>query len=92
MLNSKQSHGQTPYLATSLRSQNRILKVKNKLKAMLVGGPQNGQTLEFDEPHPEIAIAARVMERNGNWRVVFTSKYKLVSSASPLQYEFETAN
>ena len=63
--------------------------MKNKLKAVLVGGPQNGQTLELDEANPEITILARVMERTGQWRVVFTSKYKLVSNESPLRYEFE---
>jgi len=63
--------------------------MNNKLKAMLVGGPQNGQTLELDEETPEITILSRVLERTGQWRIVFTSKYKLVSKESPLRYEFE---
>jgi len=63
--------------------------MKDKLKAMLVGGPQNGQTLELDAETPEITILSRVLERNGEWRVVFTSRYKLVSKGSPLRYEFE---
>jgi hypothetical protein len=64
--------------------------MKEKLKAVLVGGPQNGQAIELDDATPQITILARVLERNGQWRVVFTSKYKLVSGdASPLRYEFE---
>jgi hypothetical protein len=63
--------------------------MKDKLKVMLVGGPQNGQTMELDEETPEITILSRVLQRNGEWRVVFTSKYKLGSKGSPLRYEFE---
>jgi hypothetical protein len=63
--------------------------MKNRLKAVLVGGPQDGQGIELDEAAPEIAILARVLERNGQWKVVFKSKYKLVPNASPLRYEFE---
>jgi hypothetical protein len=62
--------------------------MKNKLKAVLVGGPQNGQALELDEAVPEISILARVLERNGQWKVAFKSTYKLVSNKSPLRYEF----
>jgi len=61
-----------------------------KLKAVLVGGPQNGQAIELDIATPQITILGRVLERTGEWRVVFTSKYKLVSGEeSPLRYEFE---
>jgi hypothetical protein len=64
--------------------------MKAKLKAVLLGGPQNGQAIELDDATPQITILARVLERNGKWRVVFTSKYKLVSGQeSPLRYEFE---
>jgi len=64
--------------------------MKAKLKAVLVGGPQNGQAIELDDVTPQITILARVMERTGKMRVVFTSKYNLVSGAeSPLRYEFE---
>ena len=64
--------------------------MKAKLKAVLVGGPQNGQAIELDEATPQITILARVLERTGEWRVMFTSKYKLMSGAeSPLRYEFE---
>ena len=64
--------------------------MKAKLKAVLVGGPQNGQPIELDDVTPLITILARVLERNGQWRVVFTSKYKLLSGEeSPLRYEFE---
>jgi hypothetical protein len=64
--------------------------MKAKLKAVLVGGPQNGQAIELDDATPQITILARVLERNGQMRVVFTSKYKLVSGEeSPLRYEFE---
>ncbi len=63
--------------------------MKSKLKAILVGGPQNGQTIELDEETAEISILSRVLERNGEWRVVFTSKYKLTAKESPLRYEFE---
>jgi hypothetical protein len=63
--------------------------MKDKLKAMLIGGSQNGQTLELDTETPEITILSRVLERNGEWRVVYTSKYKLASKGSPLRYEFE---
>ena len=60
-----------------------------KIKAILVGGPQNGQALELDEETQEITILSRVLEKDGTWRVVFTSKYKLASKSSPLRYEFE---
>jgi len=60
-----------------------------KIKAILVGGPQNGQTIELDGETPEITILARVLERNGQWRVVFTSKYKLTGNESPLRYEYQ---
>ena len=64
--------------------------MKAKLKAVLVRGPQNGQAIELDDATPQITILARVLERNGKWRVVSTSKYKLVSGEeSPLRYEFE---
>jgi hypothetical protein len=63
--------------------------MKSKLKAILVGGPQDGQTIELDEETPEISILSRVLERNGQWRVVFTSKYKLTAKGSPLRYESE---
>jgi len=64
--------------------------MKAKHKVVLVGGPQNGQAIELDEATPQITILARVLERTGEWRVVFTSKYKLVSGAElPLRYEFE---
>jgi hypothetical protein len=64
--------------------------MKVKLKAVLVGGPQNGQAIELDEATPEITILARVLGRNGQRKVVFTSKYKLVpGDESPIRYEFE---
>ena len=64
--------------------------METKLKAVLVGGPQNGQAIELDEASPQITILARVLEKTGQWRVVFTSKYRLASGqVSPLRYEFE---
>jgi hypothetical protein len=66
--------------------------MKTKLKAILIGGPSNGQTFELDEANPEISIASRVLERNGKWRVLFTSKYKLKSSGQTLKYEFDDSN
>jgi hypothetical protein len=73
----------------TVRQQDHTI-MKAKLKAVLVGGPQNGQAIELDEATPQITILARVLERTGEWRVVFTSKYKLVSGAEPpLRYEFE---
>ena len=63
--------------------------MKVKLKAVLIGGPQNGQAIKLDEVTPQITILARVLERTGKRRVVFSSEYKLVSGAeSPLRYEF----
>jgi hypothetical protein len=63
--------------------------MKSKLNAILIGGPQNGQTLELDEETPEITILSRVLERNGQWRVMLTSRYKLSAKESPLRYEFQ---
>lgn len=63
--------------------------MKKKLEAILVGGPHDGQTYELDGPNQEVAVVSRVLERNGEWREVFTARYKLKSSGPPLRYEFE---
>jgi hypothetical protein len=63
--------------------------MKGSLKATLVGGPQNGQTVELAHAAPETTIQSRVLERNGEWRVIYTSKYKLNEQCSPLRYEFQ---
>jgi len=63
--------------------------MNTKLKAILIGGPQNGQSVELDEETPEITILSRVLERNGQWRVVHTARYKLAAKETPLRYEFE---
>jgi hypothetical protein len=66
--------------------------MKNKLSVMLIGGPQNGQIIELDDLRAEITIVARVMERTGKWREVFTAKYKLVSEQAPFEYKFHNPN
>jgi hypothetical protein len=68
------------------------MQMKNKLKAILVGGPNDGQTWEFDDANSEIEIAHRSLERNGEWTVRGVVKYKLKSNGSPLQYEFVGLN
>lgn len=59
----------------------------NKLKALLIGGPENGETVEVNEAQPELSFGYRVLERNGEWRFTATSTYKL-QSKEPLHYEF----
>ena len=56
---------------------------------MLVGGPQDGQVVELDQAVPEIAFVTRVLGRNGRWRVLYTSRYKLASKGDSLRYEFD---
>lgn len=63
--------------------------MSTKAKALLAGGPQAGQTIELDEETPEITILSRVLERNGQWRVIHTARYKLAAKGPPLRYEFE---
>jgi hypothetical protein len=62
--------------------------MKNKLKAILVGGPNDGQTWEIDEAKSEIEIAYRKQERHGQMKVTGVVRYKLKSNGPPLQYEF----
>ena len=74
--------------------KNLILKMNNKLKAMLVGGPNDGQTWELDEAKSEIEIAHRMQEHplKPTMKVTGVVKYKLKSSGPPLQYEFVDSN
>ena len=58
-----------------------------KFTAKLIGGLYHGQTREFENKPPSFEILERVMERNGKWRVLYTSVYRLKSD-SPLEYEF----
>ena len=66
--------------------------MNNKVQAILVGGPQDGQTILIDEAYPEVIIAARVMERTGQFKEVFRSKYKLSSHGPSIRYEFDDSN
>ena len=66
--------------------------MKEKLKAILIGGPNNGKTQELDEVKPEIKIACRMQGHNGQMRVTGIAKYKLKSNGPPLQYEFVGSN
>lgn len=68
--------------------------MNNKLKAILVGGPHDGQTWELDEAKPEIEIAHRMQEHPLKllMKVKGVVKYKLKSDGSPLQYEFVDSN
>ena len=64
-----------------------------KDKAILIGGLYDGQTRDIEGKPAAFSIAERVLERTGEWRVGFTSRYKLVSETdSPLKYEFEDSN
>ena len=63
-----------------------------KIKAKLVGGPNDGQTKELDEAHHQIQIAYRVLEREGKWRTSSTATYRLNAESlgsEPLIYECE---
>ncbi len=64
--------------------------MNNKLKAILIGGPNDGQTRELDEAKPEIEIAYRKQEHPLKLTMKLTGvvKYKLKSNGTPLQYEF----
>lgn len=64
--------------------------MKNKLKAILVGGPNDGQTRELDEAKSEIEIAYRMQEHplKLTMKVTGVVKYKLKSNGPPLRYEF----
>ena len=68
--------------------------MNNKLKAILIGGPNNGQTRELDEVKPEIEIAYRIQEHplKLTMKVTGVVKYKLKSNGPPLQYEFVDSN
>ena len=68
--------------------------MNNKLKAILIGGPNNGQTRELDEVKPEIEIAYRIQEHplKLTMKVIGVVKYKLKSNGPPLQYEFVDSN
>ncbi len=76
--------------------QPKILKLKmnNKIKAMLVGGPNDGQTWKLDEAKPEITIAHRMQEHplKPTMKVTGVVKYKLKSNGPPLLYEFVDSN
>jgi len=61
--------------------------MKGNLKAKFVGGPNDGNIWEVDQPYMELAVIHRVMERNGQWREVGTVKYRL-KSKEPLEYAF----
>jgi len=64
----------------------------NKLEAVFIGGDRNGATVTIDKPHPEMTSVVRVMERNGQFREVFRTKYKLVSYGPPLRYEADDSD
>jgi len=62
-----------------------------KYTAKLIGGLYDGQTREFENIPKSFEILERAMERNGKWRTIYTSFYKL-KSESPLEYEFVNSN
>ena len=66
--------------------------MNNKIEVLLVGGPKDGQTWEINEVKPEIEIAFRMQERDGQMKVKGVVKYKLKSDASPPEYEFVDSN
>ena len=63
------------------------------IKAIMIGGPNNGQIKELDEAYPQFQIMHRVLERNGTWRTLIIATYRLnpelPSADEPLKYEFE---
>jgi hypothetical protein len=75
-------------------TKNWILKMNNKLKVILVGGPNDGQTWELDEAKSEIEIAFRMQEHplKPTMKVTGVVKYKLKSNGPPPQYEFVDSN
>ena len=67
-------------------------KMNKKLKAIFIGGPNDGQTWELDEANQEVAITHSVLEKTGKWREIYVAKYRLKSNESPLRYEFKDPN
>ncbi len=62
-------------------------------KAIMIGGPNDGQIWELDKAYPEIEIAHRVMERNGEWRVLSKVRYKFkYHGGARLEYEYSDSN
>jgi hypothetical protein len=64
------------------------VSMKEKLKAKLIGGPNDGQTRILGEAYHTLQIAHRVRERNGLWRTISLGTYRL-KTTEPLEYEFE---
>lgn len=62
-----------------------------KYIAKLIGGPYDGQTREFEGIHKSFEIVERVMEKDGTWRILYTSVYRR-KSESPLEFEFVDSN
>lgn len=67
--------------------------MKNKLKAVLVGGKRDGETLMLDEAYPRLsAVIQRMNKEGGGFEEIYKSDYKLVSEGPPLRYEAEDSN
>ena len=62
-----------------------------KYTAKLIGGLHDGQTREFEKIPKSFEILERIMERDGTWRTIYTSVYRL-KSESPLEYELDDSN
>lgn len=64
--------------------------MKNKLKAVLVGGRRDGETLMLEEAHPRLsAVIQRKNKEGAGFVEIYRSDYKLVSEGPPLRYESE---
>jgi hypothetical protein len=66
--------------------------MKKKLNARFIGGPFNGHVCDVEEGITEMDFIQTALQKTGEWKEVFRSKYKLKSSVFPMKFEFQNPN